>query len=751
MLVSSLAAVWLGTGLAAAPHQSIAELQHLQQLSIENARLVRFSSPEQARLAAISLHDALLGGHWKDSQLILQLDADAEAKLAPFAVSIHPAYVWQQQQIAEVPQPLTENVSSIPGFECYSTVEETYKQAEQLVRDYPSYASWSKIGSGWAKNKNGVGFDLYVLKITNRNSGPVNKAKLLINSAIHAREYATAALTLDFAKDLLSKAGQDADVDWMLQQNEVHLVLHANPEGRKIAETGVSWRKNVNNTSCPTGNYGVDLNRNFSFGWFSISNGSSGNSCDLTYRGASAGSEAEVQALQNYARSIYPDKRGPARTDAAPDNTPGIHIDVHSYSELVLWPWGDTATPAPNGTALKALGHKFAWFNSYVPMQSIGLYPTDGTSDGISYGELGVANFTFELGKAFFERCSEYQANVMPDNIRALYYALRVNTTPYLLPAGPDLSQLSLNTTSDDIPRNVPLQIKGLASDTQSSGYNGGIASQPISMVELTVDQWPDVAEATRISINAADGKFDTANEFFSHTLDLTNLTEGRHTLYLRAKDNAGNLGPVYARYINVTAPVAIKPPVPDFTVECQFLRCQFRNTTMTDATVPVEFSWTFTDGATSNATNPVYTFATAGTYQPKLSVTVAGQSEQRTKSLQVFAEPQLTLNSNCQNLICTLTASASSVNGTVGNAQWNVNNQTLTGNNVSVTFPAAGTYQATAEVTDSAGQKVQKSLSITVTAAAVVTPAEPAKSSSSGGSLGWGVLLLLAACYRRR
>ncbi len=747
MLISSLAAVWLNNALAGAPHQSAAQLQQLQQLSSDNARIVRFASPEQARLAAISLHDALLGGRWQDSSLVLQLDAAAEARLAPYAESISPAYIWQQQQAAIAPQPLTDDAQSIPGYACYPTVEETYSQAEQLVRDYPGYASWHKIGSGWAKTKSGSGYDLYVLKITNRNAGAVNRAKLLVNSAIHAREYATAGLTLEFAKDLLSKAGKDADVDWRLQQNEVHLVLQTNPEGRKIAETGVSWRKNINDSTCNSGTFGVDLNRNFSFGWLAIPNGSSGNSCDLTYRGVSAGSEPEVQALEQYARSLYPDKRGPARTDAAPDNTAGIHIDVHSFSELVLWPWGDTTTPAPNGTALKALGHKLAWFNNYVPTQSIGLYPTDGTSDGVSYGELGVAAITFEIGTAFFESCANYQANVLPDNLRALYYALRVNTAPYLLPAGPDVSQLSLNTTANQIPRNLPLQLKAQVSDSQSSGYNGGVASQVIQSVELTLDQWPDLAGSS-ISINATDGKFDSANETISHTLDISGLSEGRHPLYLRAKDSAGNNGPVYARYIEVTAPaVVITRPLPDFSVECEFLRCQFRNTTLIDASVPMEFSWIFAEGATSTAKDPVYTYSAAGTYQPTLQVTVAGQIEQRSKTLQVFAEPQLQLSSNCQNLSCTLTASASSANGSVGTVQWTVNNQTLSGQSVNVTFAAAGTYQALAEVSDSAGQKVQKTLSVTVSAP--VTPAEPAAPSSSGGSVGFVSLLLL--CFLRR
>jgi carboxypeptidase T len=754
MLKFNLGLVFVGLSctLCAAPQHSDAQLAHLHQLSSENAMLVRFANPTQARRAAISLHDALLAGDWQDSVLILQLDAAAQARLAPHAVSITPAYIWQQQQAAIQPQALAAGTSAIPGFSCYSTVEETYSQAEQLVRDYPDYASWQKIGSGWSKTRGAGGYDLFVLKISNSKAGPAKKAKLLVNSAIHAREYATAGLTLEFAKNLLAKTGKDADVDWMLQQNEVHLVLQTNPEGRKIAETGVSWRKNINNSACGNNTYGVDLNRNFSFGWFSIPNGSSDNSCALTYRGPSAGSEPEVQTLQSYARSLYPDMRGPNRSDAAPADTPGIHIDVHSFSELVLWPWGDTETPAPNGTALKALGHKLAWFNGYMPTQSIGLYPTDGTSDGVSYGELGVAAITFEIGTAFFESCANYQANVLPDNMRALYYALRVNTAPYLLPAGPDVTQLSLNTSAGNIARNLPLVINAVVSDTQASGASGGVPNQSISSVELTLDQWPQPG-IDSIAISAADGKFDSANERISHSLDLTNLSEGRHTLYLRSKDSAGNVGPVYAQYFTVTAPVEIILPEPDFSVDCQFLRCQFNNTTPANTAQPVQFSWAFTATAASTETSPVHTFATPGTYTPVLTVKAGNLTKTRSKPLQVYAQPQLALSGSCQALNCSLTANASSANGSISSVQWTVNNQTLSGNNVTVTFSSAGSYEATAVATDSAGQKVQSKLTLTASAPVVEPPppAATANRSSGGSSSAMFISLLTLIGWMRR
>lgn len=96
-----------------------------------------------------------------------------------------------------------------------------------------------------------------------------------------------------------------ADATWILDHHEVHLLLQANPDGRKKAETGLSWRKNTNTNYCgPTSNNrGADLNRNFTYSWNSTGGtGSSGNECDITYRGIGPASEAEVQAIENYVR-----------------------------------------------------------------------------------------------------------------------------------------------------------------------------------------------------------------------------------------------------------------------------------------------------------------------------------------------------------------------------------------------------------------------------------------------------------------
>ena len=105
-------------------------------------------------------------------------------------------------------------------------------------------------------------------------------------------------------------------------------MLQANPDGRKKAEGGLSWRKNTNQAYCgaTSNSRGADLNRNFSFYWNSCTPAqacSSNAPCNLTYHGPSAASEPETQAVQTYMTSIFPDQRGEPLTSPAPADASG--------------------------------------------------------------------------------------------------------------------------------------------------------------------------------------------------------------------------------------------------------------------------------------------------------------------------------------------------------------------------------------------------------------------------------------------
>lgn len=455
---------------------------------------------------------------------------------------------------------LPGQVTGIPGYPCYRTVEETFATAEEIVTNYPNLAEWLDAGDSWEKLAPGglPGYDMMVLKLTN-SAIPGPKPAVFIMAAVHAREYTTAELVTRFAEYLVANYGIDADVTWLLDYHEFHLMLQSNPDGRKQAETGLSWRKNTNNNYCAnTNTRGADLNRNFAFQW-NCCGGSSGSPCDLTYRGPSPASEPEVQAIQNYVRTNFPDQRPDPLTAPAPPDATGIFLDIHSYSELVLWPWGFTSTVAPNGTALQTLGRKFAYFNGYMPQQAIGLYPTDGSTDDFAYGELGLAAYTFELGTAFFQSCGVFENTILPANMPALLYSGKVARTPYLTPAGPDALNVALSESV--ISPGTAVNLTATMNDTRFSTNNGIEPSQPIAAAEYYINTPPWITTTTPIAypMAAADGSFNQTIEAVVATVDTTGLAQGRHILYARGRDAAGNWGPVSATFLYVIDP-AVAP-----------------------------------------------------------------------------------------------------------------------------------------------------------------------------------------------
>ncbi len=565
----------------AAPHNvSIAMDEIEQEKMITNIYRAYFPNHDIARKASITFHSQLLESAMDDGYLIMELSEQDKHNLKQFGFRFKTADSYienRNQRLAMIQQSLSTqsilsddfSIQSIPGYECYETVEETFNVADDMVSNHPNLAQFVDVGDSWEKSQSLGGYDIKVLKLTNSNvSG--SKPILFINSAIHAREYTTAPLNLEFARWLVNGHGSDADATWILDHHEVHLMLQTNPDGRKKAETGLSWRKNTNQNYCgaTSNSRGADLNRNFSFKWNSTNGqGSSGSQCSNTYRGPSPGSEPEIQALESYLRSIFPDNRGPNNSDAAPADTSGIHIDIHSYSELVLWPWGDSSQVAPNGIAMQTLGRKFAFFNGYTPQQSIGLYPTDGTSDNISYGELGVAAFTFELGTSFFQGCSTYENTIVTDNLPALIYAAKVVRQPYITPSGPDITNLTLNgnSGSSTIAPGETGTIAATATDTRFSNSNGSESTQNITASEYYIDTPPWAAGAVAIPLTATDGNFNSKSEAITGSIDTTGLSNGQHIIYVRSRDASNTWGAVSAIFLQVSDDV---PPPPDNELE---------------------------------------------------------------------------------------------------------------------------------------------------------------------------------------
>jgi len=167
-----------------------------------------------------------------------------------------------------------------------------------LAENNPDFIQWKTIGQSWEKTNDQGGYDLKVLVLGADEKQP-DKPKLFIHSAMHAREYTTAALTLDFAKYLANNQTLNADVNWILNEHEIHILFMMNPDGRKLAEAGLYWRKNTSQFYCgiDSEDRGVDLNRNFTNRWNTTDRGSSGEQCASNYRGPEPASEPETQAV----------------------------------------------------------------------------------------------------------------------------------------------------------------------------------------------------------------------------------------------------------------------------------------------------------------------------------------------------------------------------------------------------------------------------------------------------------------------
>jgi hypothetical protein len=510
---------------------------------------VRAYFTDQEQVARVAARIEPWEVHYDQGYMVLEVNPDLYQWLLDLGLRLEIA----QELTAELNRPrqaLPGQTSGIPDYPCYRTVEETFATTQTIANEHPQLATWIDIGDSWKRVAFGSdnGYDMLVLRLTNALV-PGPKPKLFIISAIHAREYATAELNTRFAEYLVDNYGIDPDATWLLDYHEIHLLLHANPDGRKRAEIDNPWRKNVNNNYCADTEYrGADLNRNFEFQW-AYPGGSSDKPCDLTYRGPNPVSEPETQAMEAYMRSIFPDQREAALSSPAPPDATGLFIDLHSFGGLILWPWGFSADTPPNSDALRTLGRKFAWFNGYSPAQSINLYPTTGTTDDFAYGDLGVAGYTFELGTHFFQSCTSFENTILPENLQALIYAAKVARTPYVTPAGPD--SLSVIASPASLLTGSTVTLSATIDDTY---YSRGEPSQDISAAEYYVDIPLWVTGATPVSIDMAplDGSFDETSEDVSASIDTTALGAGRHILYVRGQDSAGIWGPFSAAFLSI-------------------------------------------------------------------------------------------------------------------------------------------------------------------------------------------------------
>jgi murein tripeptide amidase MpaA len=277
----------------------------------------------------------------------------------------------------------TEAVLDFPaGYTGYHTYAETQTELQKAVANYPSLTTLGSAGNSYE------GRALSLIKISDNAATDENEPEVLFTCNQHAREHLTVEMCLRIVQRLTRQYATNSAVKRLVDSTEIWVIPSVNPDGAEYDISGGtfhSWRKNRQGP-------GTDPNRNWGYKW-GCCGGSSGSTSSETYRGTAAFSAPETRAVSNWVNSRVVGGVQQIKT----------HIDFHTYSELVLWPFGYTyADTAPGLTAAEAqkfqsLGRQMAATNGYTPQQSSDLYITDGSVNDWMWAQHKIWSFTFEM------------------------------------------------------------------------------------------------------------------------------------------------------------------------------------------------------------------------------------------------------------------------------------------------------------------------------------------------------------------
>ncbi len=211
------------------------------------------------------------------------------------------------------------------------------------------------------------------------NAPGANKVPILLNGTQHAREWIASMVPICIAERALARDAAP-ELQQFLAKTDLWVIPVVNPDGYQYTwSSDRYWRKNR------AGGHGVDLNRNFSIAWGG--DGSSANKRSQIYRGTGPFSERESAALRDLVIG-----RGIA-----------LHVDFHSYGQLLLHPWTHTKKPAPDRDRFAAIADRMASAiyaargQRYEIMPGAKLYPASGTMTDWASGHAQALSFTIEL------------------------------------------------------------------------------------------------------------------------------------------------------------------------------------------------------------------------------------------------------------------------------------------------------------------------------------------------------------------
>ena len=282
-----------------------------------------------------------------------------------------------------------------------------------LEESYPHLAKVFDIGDSLEER------NIYALKISDNVLLDEEEAEVIFVGCHHAREWISVEVPYLVGKYLVENYERIPEVKSLVDRSEIWIVPLVNPDGLEYSiHVYRYWRKNRRNNGY--GSYGVDLNRNYGYNWGYDDYGSSSNPFSEVYRGHASFSEPETQAI----RDLFLQKDFQAI------------ISFHSYSQVILYPWGYTKEPTAKDELLEELSSEM-----YEVMEAVNgrkyeygqagslLYLTNGGTTDWAFGIYGVPSFTIELPpvdifRGGFFNAEEDISSIFGENLPAVLYLI---------------------------------------------------------------------------------------------------------------------------------------------------------------------------------------------------------------------------------------------------------------------------------------------------------------------------------------
>jgi hypothetical protein len=366
---------------------------------------------------------------------------------------------------------------SIYGWDVYRSYDEPggiRDEIYQIAQENPQLVKLVKLGTTHQ------GREYLALKVTQgaRGQRDGTRPAVLYVSTYHAREWISTEVNRRLLHWYIDQwRANNTEIKNLLKDVELWFVLVHNPDGYEYTFTTERlWRKNLrdnNGDGQITGVDGVDPNRNHTEHWNYDNEGSNSAFSSETYRGPSAGSEPETQAMER----LYD------RVDF------NFSISYHSFGELLLYTQGwQVLTPSADDPIYMALtgDDDHPAVPGYNPGVGADLYTTNGEYTDWAHGERGTLAWTPELAEGCDGCGFEFpddEALIQEEFERNLQFAVNVakSATDPDDPVshwGLDTAGLYVNEASLD-----PWKTNWPSSDLRVQTSYGGGSTQPVEVL----------------------------------------------------------------------------------------------------------------------------------------------------------------------------------------------------------------------------------------------------------------------------